>query len=84
LRLSCEAPNADGIRAAIAAAAPRWACVRFNRIEQAPELCASPAIADAAHPRRARFIPLVIGLGTTLATHGGAGWGLFVGAGVAL
>jgi hypothetical protein len=39
---------------------------------------------DAAHPRRARFIPLVIGLGTTLATHGGAGWGLFVGTGVAL
>jgi len=44
-RLSCAAPNADGIRAAsIEATAPKWASVNFASVTQSPDLCRSPAL----------------------------------------
>lgn len=83
VRLECAAPDANGIRAAsIVASAPRWADVNLGRVEQSPDLCASPALAQSARRGRTRFIPLILGAGATLATHGASGWGLFLGAGI--
>jgi hypothetical protein len=85
LRLECSPPDAHGIRSgSITAAGPRWANVRLDHVEQSPELCASPALSRSERRGRSRLIPLVVGLGTTLATHGATGWGLFLGAGIAL
>lgn len=41
-RFMCSAPDGNGIRSAsIVASAPSWAVLRFDRVEQSPELCAS-------------------------------------------
>jgi hypothetical protein len=85
VRLECSAPNGQGIRAgSITASAPRWANVRLDHVEQSPDLCASPALIQSARRTHSRFIPLILGIGATVATHGASGWGLFLGAGIAL
>ena len=84
VRLVCGAADENGIRAAsIAAEAPAWATVRFDRVEQSPELCASPALAKrAGGVGHLGFTPLVIGAGRVFGGSGPGVWGLFVGAGV--
>ena len=83
LRLHCAAADRDGVRAAsIDAMTPKWATVRFDRVEQAPELCAPPVIAG----RRGRshgvaFSPLVGGFGRALMLDGRWRWAIFVGGG---
>jgi hypothetical protein len=84
LRMGCSTPDQDGIRAAtVDAITPRWATVRFARLEQAPELCASPALASPANrsSRRLAFHPLVVGFGPTLGLTGTWAWALFLGGG---
>jgi predicted nucleic acid-binding Zn ribbon protein len=47
LRLGCSAANAQGIRSATATATgPAWLPLTLGRVEQSPELCASPALAS--------------------------------------
>lgn len=85
VRLECSRADASGIRtASIAATAPRWAQLRLDHVEQSAELCASPALAQVTGRLRGRLIPLVLGVGTTLSARGVTGWGLFLGAGLAL
>jgi hypothetical protein len=44
-RVTYSAPNEQGIRRAhVVASTPSWAALRFDRVEQAPDLCASPAL----------------------------------------
>jgi hypothetical protein len=84
LRLGCGAPNADGIRSAtVDAITPRWATVRLHRLEQVPELCASPALTSAAKraERQFAFTPLTAGFGRTLSLDGRWSWALFLGGG---
>ena len=85
-RIACASPNESGIKtASITATSPPWARLRFDRVEQSPDLCASPAL---AHPRKASrllaFTPLVLGGGRVLASNGSGTWGLFVGTGLRL
>jgi hypothetical protein len=83
-RVTCAAPNEQGIRSAtVVAAAPSWATVQFDRVEQSPDLCASPALMRAPRPTR-RFSSLLIGAGRVMDFRGVASWGLFVGIGVSL
>jgi hypothetical protein len=85
-RVSCAPADGSGIRAAsVSATGPAWADVRFDRVEQSAELCASPAL--ASERRRHRWlggIPLVIGAGPVLTPRGTVSWGLYVGAGYSL
>ena len=84
LRMGCSAPDQDGLRTAtVDAITPRWATVRFARLEQAPELCASPALARSVNrpARRPAFHPLVVGFGPTLNLTGTWAWALFLGGG---
>jgi hypothetical protein len=85
VRVGCAPPNADGIRtASIVATAPVWARVRLGRVEQSPELCASPARRVERSARGgAHLTPLVVGLGRVVTQGGAMGWGLFVGVGLA-
>lgn len=85
-RLGCSAPDERGIRSAtVVASSPPWATVRFDRVEQSPELCASPTL---SHVRRAGGVfgkpRLVVGAGRVVSGNGLAGWGLFVGIGISL
>jgi hypothetical protein len=82
-RVTCSPPNGDGIRtASVVAAAPSWATVRFDRLEQSPELCASPALVRSAQSRRAfGFAPLLVGAGRVFNAGQPARWGIFVGTG---
>jgi hypothetical protein len=82
-RVTCSAPNDAGIRSAsVVAATPSWASVRFDRVEQSPELCASPALARPARARRGfGLAPVVIGAGRTWSPSGIGSWGFFVGIG---
>lgn len=84
-RLSCSAPDAQGIRSAtVVAAAPSWATVRFDRVEQSPELCASPALLHATRsPWQFLRRGLVIGVGRVIG-FSGTSWGAFVGIGMSL
>ena len=84
LRMGCSTPDQDGIRAAtVDAITPRWATVRLARLEQAPELCASPALGASANrsARRPAFRPLMVGFGPTLNLTGTWAWALFLGGG---
>jgi hypothetical protein len=85
-RLTCSAPNDQGIRtASVVAAAPVWATVRFDRVEQSPELCASPALMRADRSRRAfGLLKLLFGAGRVMDVRGLASWGVFVGIGTSL
>jgi hypothetical protein len=83
-RLTCSPPDNAGIRtAAIVAASPPWAIVHFDRVEQSPDLCASPALGNTSKPRTFRFPALTLGAGRLLSA-GPAAWGLFIGIGTSL
>ena len=84
LRVMCGAADENGIRAAsVAAEVPPWATVHFDRVEQSPELCASPALARRSSGfGHLGFAPLVIGAGRVFGGNGSGVWGMFVGAGV--
>lgn len=84
LRVGCSAADRDGIRAAtVDAVTPRWATVRFARLEQSPELCASPALTASRSraERRFAFSPLMAGFGPALSVNGTWSWALFLGSG---
>jgi hypothetical protein len=82
-RVGCAQPDAHGIRqATVSATGPAWADIRFDRVEQSPALCASPAL--AAERRRSSWLPLVIGTGPVLDQRGKANWGVFIGVGYAV
>ena len=84
-RVTCAAPDADGIRSAsIVASTPSWASVRFDRVEQSPELCRSPALRADDRSRRGRFPAFVIGAGPVFDAHGLVRWGVFVGIGTSI
>jgi hypothetical protein len=84
-RMSCSPPNEDGIRtAAIAATTPVWATVRFDRLEQSPDLCASPALLRTQRGRRVEFERVVIGAGRITRWNGSGYWGWFIGTGITL
>jgi hypothetical protein len=62
-RVSCAPADRSGIRAAtVSATGPAWADIRFDRVEQSAELCASPAL---VRPRTGHSwlggVPVVIG-----------------------
>jgi hypothetical protein len=81
-RVGCAPADARGIReATVSATGPAWADIRFDRVEQSPELCASPAL--EAERRRDSWLPLVVGTGPVLDLHGRVSWGVFVGLGYA-
>lgn len=83
-RLSCAAPDDHGIRSAsIAAASPKWASVRFDRVEQSAELCASPALTPASHRSFIEFRRLMIGVGEVRTAGGQWTVGAFIGPGFA-
>jgi hypothetical protein len=69
--------------ASIAASSPPWARLRLDRVEQSPDLCASPALLRNPTPHRTlAFTPLVIDGGRVFAAQGLGSWGFFVGAGL--
>ena len=83
-RVLCSAPDRRGIRSAtVVASSPPWVKVRLERLEQSPELCASPALARAAPPRVA-FRRIVAGVGLVGRPGGAAGVGWFVGTGLVI
>lgn len=82
-RLSCSAPNDQGIRTAVVvASAPPWATVHFAELEQSPDLCASPALGRSQVRHAIEIRRLMIGAGRTFPVAGAGGWGLFVGSGI--
>jgi hypothetical protein len=84
VRVGCGAPDRDGIRAAtVDAVAPAWATVRLERLEQVPEVCASPAPTSYAKrgERQFAFSPLTAGFGRALSLDGRWSWALFLGGG---
>lgn len=84
LGLGCGAPDRDGIRpATVDAITPTWARVRLHRLEQVPELCASPALTSAARrtERQFAFTPLTAGFGRALSLDGRWSWALLMGGG---
>lgn len=85
-RVACSPPDDNGIRsAAILATTPPWARLRFDHVEQSPDLCASPALARARETRRrVSFAPLVVGVGRIVAARGPSAWGAFVGSAIQL
>jgi hypothetical protein len=55
-RVTCTAPNSEGVRtASIAASSPSWAVVRFDRVEQSPDLCARVRHAPRRQTREFSF-----------------------------
>jgi len=83
-RLMCSAPDGHGVRSAsVVASSPPWARLRLGRLEQAPELCASPALVTRAPPRVA-FGRVVVGVGLVGRSTISASVGWFVGAGVVI
>jgi hypothetical protein len=84
VRVACAPPNSAGIRtASIMAVTPRWVAARLDRVEQSPDLCASPTLVGPQASRRwLRFAPLVAGVGRTASAHGEWVWGAFLGTGI--
>ena len=79
-RVSCAPADSSGIRAAtVSATGPAWADIRFDRVEQSAELCASPAL--AAERRRHPRLPIMLGAGAVLDPHGRVSWGVLIGVG---
>jgi hypothetical protein len=80
----CATPDRNGIRtASVVASAPSWATITFDRLEQSPDLCASPALVRTARSRRLfELAPVVIGGGRVIRPDGVGAWGFFVGSGV--
>lgn len=85
-RVSCAPPDGSGIRAAsVSATGPAWADIRFDRVEQSAELCASPALpVERPKHRWLGGVPLVIGVGPALTSRGAVSWGVFFGVGYSL
>lgn len=84
LRVGCGAPDRHGIRAAtVDAVTPVWATVRLERLEQVPEVCATPAVSSSAKraERQFAFTPLTAGFGRALSLDGRWSWALFLGGG---
>jgi hypothetical protein len=84
LRVGCGTPDRHGIRAAtVDAVTPAWATVRLERLEQVPEVCASPAVISSAKrgERQFAFTPLTAGFGRALSLDGRWSWALFLGGG---
>lgn len=84
LRLGCSVPDRDGVRVAtVDAVSPKWATIRFHRLEQLPELCASPALTSSSKraERQFAFTPLTAGVGRALSLDGRWSWALFLGGG---
>ncbi|HEX5973085.1 MAG TPA: hypothetical protein VFY85_14225, partial [Gemmatimonadaceae bacterium] len=84
LRVGCGAPDRHGIRAAtVDAVTPAWATVRLERLEQVPEVCATPAVSSSANrgERQFAFTPLTAGFGRALSLDGRWSWALFLGGG---
>jgi hypothetical protein len=80
-RLSCGVGDLAGVRrASLVASTPAWARLRFDRVEQAPEVCAVPS--EGAQRRRVSFAPLVIGAGRVFGANWTGSWGLFAGTGI--
>jgi hypothetical protein len=78
-RVTCSTPSSEGVRtASIAASSPSWASVRFDRVEQSPELCPAPATARRSG-RRIGFAPVVLGVGYVRPLGGPGWWGFFIG-----
>jgi hypothetical protein len=84
-RVSCSRPDGQGMRAAsISASAPPWATVRFDRVEQSPDVCGSSALRSTTQSHRALFTRrLVLGAGPAL-TPNGWRWAVFAGAGIGI
>jgi hypothetical protein len=82
-RVGCAAPDANGIRAAtVSVAGPRWANVRLDRVEQSPELCASPGLMPPrVRPSSFGRIPLMVGVGPVLDARGRVSLGVVLAAG---
>ena len=82
-RLTCSPPDERGIRrASILTTTPQWASIRFDRVEQSPELCSS--MGHRREARRHRFldaVPLVIGAGRVVTLDGRGFWGFLLGIG---
>jgi len=79
-RVSCAPADGNGIRpASVSASGPAWADIRFDRVEQSEELCASPALARGQ--RRSQRFPILLGTGAMLDLHGRVSWGLLIGVG---
>jgi len=82
-RIGCAPANASGIReATVSMTGPKWAAIRLDRVEQSPELCASPALSSrgTGHSWLAG-IPIVAGAGPLLGPGGKVNWGVFIGLG---
>lgn len=81
-RIGCAAPDGNGIRdATVSVTGPRWAAVRLDRVEQSPELCASPALQARQKHSRLGDIRLVVGAGPALDRYGRVNLSVFVGLG---
>jgi len=91
-RVMCAVPDRYGIRSAsLVATSPPWANVRLDRVEQSPDVCASPALAPRlalsaarAAPARIAFQRIVVGVGVVGRPAGGISVGWFVGTGFAI
>lgn len=84
VRVGCGSPDRHGIRAAtVDAVTPAWAKVRLERLEQVPEVCASPALTSSSKrgERQFAFTPLTAGFGRALSLDGRWSWALFLGGG---
>lgn len=81
-RVSCSAPDGNGVRAAsLSTTGPRWAPVAIGRVEQAAEICNPPR--EVARNRGwLRVTPLVAGVGRMVTAKGDWAWGVFLGVGV--
>jgi hypothetical protein len=79
VRLYCTAADANGVRtASIVASSPRWAAVRFDRVEQESGLCS----AGAAPPSRSAqgfVVSPAVGAGRVMTLAGRWSWTVFLG-----
>jgi hypothetical protein len=81
-RVSCSSPDEQGIRrASVVARTPSWAALRFERVEQSPDLCASPALAGSAPSRQSFRLRPFVGIGRVVSPSGSGIWGLIFGVG---
>jgi hypothetical protein len=82
-RVSCSSPNEQGLRrASVAATTPVWATLRFERVEQSPDLCASSGLhASSEVGKRGFRLRPFVGVGRVVSSGGGGIWGLIFGFG---
>ena len=82
-RVSCSSPNEQGIRrASVAATTPVWVTLRFERVEQSPDLCASPGLIGSSEGGKRGFgIRPFVGVGRVVSPGGIGIWGMILGFG---